>query len=155
MRKNAGNTRDGGDGGPPRRGRPFAKGNPGRPKGSRNKATLIAESLLDGQAENITTSLLSAAFSGDVPAIRLCMERLLPPRRERTVQFDLPPLENPEDAVAAAEAVLRAVADGELTPGEAMQMHRLIESFAKIASFPELERRMAALERRYSPEDRL
>ena len=36
------------------RGRPFAAGNPGRPKGARNKATLAVEQLLDGEAEALT-----------------------------------------------------------------------------------------------------
>ena len=47
------------------RGRPFEKGNPGRPEGARNKTTLAAQVLLDGEAENITrkaAAIKSTAF---------------------------------------------------------------------------------------------
>jgi hypothetical protein len=74
MRKNAGRTR----------GRPFENGNPGRPRGSRNKATVAAESLLEGEAERLTRKAVERALEGDVAALKLCMDRLLPPRRERT-----------------------------------------------------------------------
>jgi hypothetical protein len=50
------------------RGRPFAPGNPGRPKGSRNKATLAAEALLDGEAEALTRKAIELALAGDVTA---------------------------------------------------------------------------------------
>jgi len=62
------------------RGRPFEpgqSGNPkGRPKGSRNQATMIAEALLDGEAEAITRRLVDKALEGDTAALRLCFDRL-------------------------------------------------------------------------------
>ena len=66
------------------RGRPFESGqsgNPkGRPKGSRNKTTLLAESLLEGDADAIMRKLLEKAKEGDLTALRICLDRLLPPR---------------------------------------------------------------------------
>ena len=77
------------------RGRPFEpgkSGNPkGRPKGSRNQATLLAEALLDGEAETLTRTMIEKASDGDTNAMRFCLERLVPARRERCVTFDLPP----------------------------------------------------------------
>src|SRR5262249_5233277 len=79
------------------RGRPFVagqSGNPsGRPRGARNKATLLAEALLDGEAEAITRKLIEKGLEGDSTALRLCLERLLSPRRDRRVEFDLPKIE--------------------------------------------------------------
>ena len=76
------------------RGRPFEpgkSGNPnGRPKGARNRTTALAEGLLDGEAEAITRKLIDKALEGDNAALRLCLERLLPPKRGRTVSFELP-----------------------------------------------------------------
>jgi Family of unknown function (DUF5681) len=69
------------------RGRPFepgTSGNPaGRPRGSRNKTTMAAEALLDGEAEGITRKAIEKALEGDMGALRLCLERVLPPRRDR------------------------------------------------------------------------
>lgn len=76
------------------RGRPFEpgkSGNPkGRPKGSRNQATLLAEALLDGEAETLTRAIIKKALDGDLNALRFCVERLVPARREQRVTFDLP-----------------------------------------------------------------
>jgi hypothetical protein len=65
-----------------RRGRPFERGrsgNPsGRPKGHRNKATMAIEELLDGEAEGLARKVIDKALEGDMAALRLCLERLLP-----------------------------------------------------------------------------
>ncbi|MHC4197293.1 MAG: DUF5681 domain-containing protein [Planctomycetota bacterium] len=62
-------------------------GNPkGRPKGTRNRATIMAEALLEGQAEALVQKGVSMALKGNTTALRLCLERLIPPRREPTVQ---------------------------------------------------------------------
>ena len=57
--------------------KPGVSGNPsGRPQGSRNKATLALESLLDGQAEVLTQKAVDMALEGDMQALRLCLERI-------------------------------------------------------------------------------
>jgi Family of unknown function (DUF5681) len=75
-------------------GRPFEpgqSGNPGgRQPGSRNKATLAAAALLDDEAEGLTRKAVAAALGGDMLAMKLCLERLLPRCRERPVRFRLP-----------------------------------------------------------------
>jgi hypothetical protein len=88
------------------RARPFEpgqSGNPkGRPKGSRTQATMIAEALLDGEAEAITRRLVDKALEGDTAALRLCFDRLLAPKRERGVSFELPiKIETAADAARA------------------------------------------------------
>lgn len=58
-------------------------GNPaGRPRGSRNATTLAAVALLDGEAERLTRAAIELALAGDIAALRLCLERLIPVRRE-------------------------------------------------------------------------
>jgi hypothetical protein len=70
------------------RGRPYEtgrSGNPGgRQSGSRNKATLVATTFLAGESEALTRSAVELALVGDPTAMRLCLERILPPCRERT-----------------------------------------------------------------------
>jgi Family of unknown function (DUF5681) len=92
--------------------RPGESGNPaGRPKGSRNKTTLALEALLEGEAENITRKVIELAKAGDVPAIRLCLDRLLPMRRDRPATFEVPSIQNAEDAADFAGVVLSKVGE--------------------------------------------
>jgi len=65
----------------------------GRPKGCLNKITLAVREPLNGDAEAITQAAIAAAKKGDVTAIRLCMDRIDPPRRDRYVSFRLPKIE--------------------------------------------------------------
>jgi hypothetical protein len=140
---------DPGNGSPKPRGRPFApghSGNPdGRPKGARNKATLLAEQLLDGETEALLRKLIEKALAGDIAALRLCLERALA-RRGRLVTFELPTIETAKDACAAASAVLAACANGELSPAEAAEFMGLINAHVRIVETAELEARLAALE---------
>ena len=131
---------------PNTRGRPFAPGNPGRPRGARHRATLAAEALLDGEVEALTRKAVDLALAGDLAALRLCMERILPPRRDRPVSLALPHLRGAVDAVAAMAAINAAVADGGLTPTEAGGLASLVAAYVKAIEVSELERRMAALE---------
>jgi hypothetical protein len=117
------------------RGRPFQvgqSGNPkGRPKGSRNKTTLLAEALLEGDAEAILRKLLEKAKEGDPTALRLCADRLLPARRDRPVVFDLDEIKNPDDIAKASGSVLAACAEGTLSPDEAGKIMNLIAAHQK------------------------
>src|SRR5215212_11725484 len=79
----------------------FRPGNPGRPKGSRNRATLAVETLLEGEVEALTRKAVEMALAGDTTALRLCMDRIMPARKDRAVAFALPKLETPSDAVKA------------------------------------------------------
>ena len=132
------------------RGRPFAKGesgNPlGRPQGARNQTTLALEALLDGEAEKITRKVIELALEGDLSALRLCLERVFPARRERHVSFDLPPLKTAADAAGAIAAIVAAVAAGDVTPGEAAELAKLVETFVKAIEVHEFDQRLRALE---------
>jgi hypothetical protein len=124
----------------------FAPGNPGKPKGTRHRATRAAEALLDGGVEALTRRAVELALGGDTAALRLCLERVVPPRRDAPVAFELPPMNSAADAALAAGAVLEAVAGGELTPSEGAHVMQLVETFRRTLEVTELERRIAALE---------
>jgi hypothetical protein len=98
----------------------FARGNTvgaaGRPPGSRHKATLAVEALLEGEAEGLTRKAIELALGGDTTAVRLCLERLAPPVRSRRVNIDLPKLEVPQDLVTALAKVIEAMGGGEKSP---------------------------------------
>jgi hypothetical protein len=124
----------------------FARGNPGKPKGARHRTTLAVECLLDGEAERLTRKAIEMALAGDGPALRLCMDRIAPPQRDRPVAFPLPALVTPSDAVKASAAVVAAVAGGELTPSEAANLSGLIDHFVRAFVASEFEARLTALE---------
>ena len=124
----------------------FTEGNPGRPRGARHKATRAALALLDGEAEALTRQAVTMALGGDGAALRLCLERIAPPRRDAPVTFDLPPMQSAADAATAAGAVLEAVSEGDLTPGEGAHIMALVETYRRTLETSELEARVAALE---------
>jgi len=124
----------------------FAAGNTGRPRGSRNKATLAIESLLQGQAEALTQAAITKALEGDSVALRLCMDRIAPPPKDATVTFSMPIMSNAMDASVAAGSVLKAVSEGELTPIEATRVMGLIDSYRRTLELTEIEQRLQALE---------
>ena len=128
----------------------FAYGNTGRPKGSRNKATLAIESLLQGQAKALTQTAVTQALEGDSVALRLCMERIAPAPKEHRVSFSLPKMKNALDASEAAGSILSAVSEGELTreltPIEATRVMGLIDSYRRTLELTEIEERLQALE---------
>jgi len=126
----------------------FGPGNPGRPRGARHKATLAAMALLDGEAEALTRQAVTLALGGDTTALRLCLERIAPPRKDSPVQFDLPRMETARDAAKAAGAVLDAVALGDLTPTEGAHIMGLVETYRRTLEATEIEARVAALEKR-------
>lgn len=81
-------------------------------------------------------------------AMRLCLESLCPPRRDRPITFALPKVETVQDAVRANAAMLAAVADGDITPGEGAEVAKLLEGFARMVEVAELEERLSKLEQK-------
>jgi len=128
------------------RGRPFEHGNPGRPRGARHRTTLAIEALLEGQHEELTKKAIDKALEGDVVALRLCLDRIAPARKDAPVSLEMPAVRSAEDAVEASVVVLAAVAAGEITPDEAGRLMALLSAHKTIIEAGDLERRIAALE---------
>jgi hypothetical protein len=126
-----------------------ASGNPqGRPLGSRNRASLLMEDLLDGRAKALTEKAIKMALAGDVFALRLCLDRMMPVRRERSLTLQLPAPATAQDITAGFEKVVEALAHGELTPSETSALAELLESARKALETTELARRIEELEAR-------
>ncbi|AMD88845.1 DUF5681 domain-containing protein [Desulfovibrio fairfieldensis] len=131
----------------------FAPGNCANPKGripgSRNKATLAAQALLDGEVENLTRKAVELALGGDTTALRLCLERILPARKEAAlIPINLPQVEGAADLPQLTAAILDSVAAGRITPGEGQALAALANAHAKTLEIAELEQRITALEKR-------
>ena len=126
----------------------FAPGNAlgGKTKGARHKATMAVEELLDGQVAQLTQKAVEAALGGDMTAMRLCLERICPPRKDQPVLIDLPEMTTSKGASRVMAGILEAVAVGDITPDEARGVSSIVEVYRKTLETSELEARLSALE---------
>lgn len=128
----------------------FAPGNRlsnGRKPGSRNRTTLAALNLLDGEAERLSRRAVELALAGDVAALKLCLDKVAPPRRDRPIEIAMDRIETAADACSAISDLIAAVAAGELAPSEADAVAALIERRAKLAELSDIEQRLSVLEK--------
>ena len=132
-------------------------GNPsGRPQGSRNKATALMEVMLEGEAQQLTRKAIELAKRGDTQALRLCLDRLMPTRKDRLVLFDLPPIRCLDDISTAMTSLVGAISEGRITPQEGELVSRILAEQFNVIATRDLERRVEALEtRRSSGEDKV
>jgi hypothetical protein len=126
------------------RGRPFANGNPGRKRGSRNQTTLVAAALLDGEAEELVGKAFELAKAGDAGMLKFLLGRALP--RERLIKLDLPHMNFADDAVEALDRIMRSVSEGTISPSEGAALATLINSWAHAIDVADLVKRMNELE---------
>jgi hypothetical protein len=118
-------------------------GNPaGRPRGCRNRSTIAAEILLEGEAEALTRRAIELALEGDTTALKLCFGRIIPQRKTRAVNIDLPPIERVADLAGAIGAVLQEASCGRLLLDEAAVLVGLMESKRQALEAKELDQRL-------------
>jgi hypothetical protein len=86
------------------------------------------------------------ALDGDPVALRLCMDRLCPARKDRPVSFPLPTITSARDAADLMAGVTKAVATGHVTPGEASEIAKLIDAYVRAYQTAELDERVARTE---------
>ena len=124
-------------------------GNPaGRPRGARNKQTIAAEKLFAEDAEVLARVAIDLAKAGDIAALRLCLDRICAPHRNRPVPFDMPQLSVAADAVGAMSTLMEGIAGGELSAPEAAGLAKVIQGFTQTLNTADLDKRIAELERR-------
>jgi hypothetical protein len=111
---------------------------------------LAIEALLEGQHEALTQKAIEKALEGDTVALRLCLDRLAPARRDAPITFNLAPVSSASDAVAASSSLLAAVAAGEITPDEGGRVMALLTAHRTIVETCDLDQRIRALEARGS-----
>ena len=122
-------------------------GNPaGRPRGCLDHVNRAAQILLAGEGAALTRRAIELALGGDPAAMRLCLERVLGPCRERAVEFVMPPIRSAADLATAMSAVADATAQGAITPREAMQLGQVVEAYVRAVEATEFEQRLKALE---------
>jgi len=119
-------------------------GNPaGRPPGIRDKRTAMRD-LLVPHAGALVTKAVELALAGDSTALRICIDRLIPPARARGDPVALPPA---SDSLAEnGRNVIEALAEGRLSPEETGEIMQALTAQARIVEIDEIEKRVTALE---------
>ena len=98
----------------------------------------------------MTRKAIELALAGDIAALRLCLERLIPPRKDRPIHLILPPIENVQQISLAMAKVSAAIGEGEITPAEGEVLANILVAQKEVMVTGDLERRMEDLERRMS-----
>ena len=122
-------------------------GNPaGKKPGTRHRATLAIEQLLDGEGEALTRKAIELALDGDMSALKLCLDRICPPRKSRPINIDLPDVSTGKGVSLAQGVVVQAVGDGEITPDEASILSSILEARRKSIELADIEIRLGKIE---------
>jgi hypothetical protein len=115
------------------RGRPFQRGNPGRPPGSKNKVTRMLEELVEGEAEKLVQKAIDKALRGDdVRCLHYLLDRVLPKHRGRPLGLQLPKINSVQDITAVMAAVINGLNNGDLTLEEASPLIAFIENYSRV-----------------------
>jgi hypothetical protein len=133
---------------PKTRGRPFGKGNDGRPRGARNKRTVLVEALMADDAEAITKVVITEAKKGDLTACKIVLDRIAPPRKGRPISIRLPAITDAGSTLAAHTEVMRAVATGRLSVDEGEALCGMLAGRIKLIETVDHALRLDALERK-------
>jgi hypothetical protein len=122
-------------------------GNPvGKPKGTLHKATRAALELLGGDLEAITQECIRQAKEGNLMAVKLVLDKLIPSAKELPLSLSLPKVEGAADLPAALYAVMAAVAQGNINPSEGQALTTMLEAYRKGLEFSDIEARLRTLE---------
>ncbi len=123
-------------------------GNPGGKKKGTGKVSQL-RALLDPHAEDLVNKAKNMALEGDMTALRLCLERLVPPIKIKDEPVTVEGLDGSKALVEQGQAIINALAKGEVTPSEAATLMQSVSSQTRIMEGDELERRITALESKH------
>ncbi|MFC1844830.1 DUF5681 domain-containing protein [Thermodesulfobacteriota bacterium] len=124
-------------------------GNPkGRPVGSRNKASIAVENIFLDEQERLSRKCIKLALRGNMQALKLCIERICPVRRDTPISIKLPRITKIDDATKLTTTLIDKVTSGELTPSQGELLSRMIEKHVKVLQLNDLEMRLQQLEER-------
>ena len=110
------------------------------------------EALLEEGAEQLINKAMTMALDGDTAAMRLCLERILPVRRDRLVHLDLPPIGSAKEISGAMSTILKAIGEGQITPGEGEMIANILATQTNVFVAEELESRLEKVESLVAPE---
>lgn len=106
----------------------------------------MIERLLESAGQEICAAVIEGAKGGDMQAAKIVLDRLLPPRKDRPIEIDLPKMERSADLASAIGYIVNAVGSGQISPLEGEALARIIDIHTKALELTEFEIRLAALE---------
>jgi hypothetical protein len=137
-----------------KRGRPFEPGNHfgrGRPRGSRNKKTLIARQLLDEHADSILRKAMLTGLQGDSPMLQALLSYILPRPKDTPLKTEILRTATAKELSQSMDVILKRACDGQITLTQAQQLAALIEARRQLLQTEEFETRLGILEKTSSP----
>jgi hypothetical protein len=133
-----------------KRGRPFEPGNKfgrGRPRGSRNKKTLLTQQLLDEHGESIVRKTLVKALEGDSRLLQALLGYLLPRRKDAPLYTSSLRTANVEELSQSLDLILKQACAGDITLSQAQALAAMIEARRQLLEAEDFERRLQILEK--------
>ena len=129
---------------------PFKKGQSGNPKGRPCGTTRTGKlvAMLEPHAPALIEKAKELALNGDTTALRLCLERLSPALKSKDEAVQIENLDASQPLAKQGEAVINALANGELSTTQAASAMQSISAQARINEVDELEKRISQLEAR-------
>jgi len=126
----------------------FGAGNPGRPRGARNRANVVAGSIIDDSIGEIAEKCVQLAKEGDRQCLLALLRLRIPAQRERLVEepIKLPALATSKDALTALRIIADGAARGEIDRDHVRLLVAIVEAFLKCLEIVDLDERIRALE---------
>ena len=124
-------------------------GNPtGRPKGAISRRTQLSK-LLEPHAEELVNKAVELAKNGDVNALRLILERLIPKPREESIELNITQnaLNSPQALLELSTKALAAATSGELTLEQSQKLFDLITSQSELIVLANFDSRVKEMEK--------
>jgi hypothetical protein len=105
------------------------------------------QELLEQEAEQLVDKVVKMALAGNIAAIRLCLDRLVPMRRNELLLYQMPSMQKAADAVSAMARITSAAVAGDITPDEAAKLAKVISHYVNTLEATDFEDRLSQLER--------
>jgi hypothetical protein len=125
----------------------YKKGQSGNPIGKKigtlNKRTKLAK-LLEPHAEMLVNKTVELALDGDVNALRLCIERLIPKATSHQIELDINDLdlENLDSLSVVGKKIITAIASGIISPDDAGQIMVILDAQRKLIEHVDIIRKV-------------
>jgi len=127
--------------------KPGVSGNPsGKPKGIRHRSTMAAMALLSGEAQALTRVCIDKALEGDLTALKLCLDRIIPPSKDHPIDITLPKIGSISDMPLFTESLINAVTSGEIGASEGEKLCKIVTAHTQAIQLSTFEQRLSDLE---------
>lgn len=126
----------------------FKKGSSGNPNGRPKHGHNFFAEAIAGRREDLVAKLIDLALDGDVPSLKICIDRLIPPLKAQGAPVSVDNIDGDLSLADQARALMTATVSGQIPPDTATQLINSLSALAKIIEVSELDERIRKLEER-------